>query len=213
MKINEDYDGASYESSSPYRRYGWDCKADRRYGCAKKLTKHNERWLRSRVGHKWSKIYSELCECYRTPEDRRTLDDCFIWRVEQNATKKDGKFFDSQGNEINHGFVVIDDILYEIKSHRNRKKRQSKNDRRKQYDVVWINRKIFALINNIWYELRLGIIENHHNLPFDMFLKTCYTDHASRQLLYGNGNYYCKEKQQVNSTDLKKLGLALPEGK
>lgn len=193
------------ESSSPI----WDFERHR----GKYLNIH--RWLRSHVGQHWSDIQSEWTD--RKKSGCEEAKDYLNRRVDLNCTAEGGKYFDSKGSKVTSGFVVIDDILYEIKPRR-RWKPRSLVERRWDHKVVWKDNKVFACIKSIWYELKLEEVVWKNTLEKkDMFLNNLVSDfkirHQSigeanlRRLLYGKENLYCSAKHQLNKKEILKLRL------
>lgn len=165
------------------------------------------RWLHSKAGQPWSKVYSEYCQKLRRPDDRLSIQNRLDWLVETNAYKKDGKFYDSKDNEITRNFVVVDDILYNLENKYPRYRRPSDEERRAQRGVYWVQGKVVANINDIWYELVLKEYPGEPLHIYDDFLKTSYTSESDRKLYYGDSHNYCISKRQLNKNEIKKLGL------
>lgn len=179
-----------------------------------------QRWLRSHVGQRWSDINSKWtkrkksgCEEYLHGK----LDN--IRNLELNCTKSsDGKVYNSKGDEVIRGLVVVDDVLYEVKDSRSKWRPKSLEERRWDHGVVWKTGGVFALINSIWYELKLeNITLSVNELPKkDIFLNEWILFQRSRsnlrQLLYGRDDLYCVAKQQLNKHKIKILNLREQEG-
>ncbi len=207
MDITVDYEGPYYVSNSAVRQFGWN--ASDRYLSLKdfNLTK----FLRSKNGECWSDVYSELCSKFKTDKERYILK-IELWQVEFNATKEGNEFYDEQGYRIWRRFAVVNDILYQV--HKQEKHHHWTDEQRRwSHKVKWLNGKVLALINNIWYELILKEYSPQYNRwgqplrpPYDIFLQTRYIDSPVRKFLYGPDKYCCG-KRQLCKKEIKDLGL------
>jgi hypothetical protein len=176
-----------------------------------------KRYLSRNVGRSWNDIYRELCEKFTSKKERYALGEMLSYLVEHNVSfdEKTQNYIDTKGAPLFWGsfFVVHGGILREI-NHGKRYRQWPPEIKRAHKGMVWVDKKICAKIEGIWYELILlqrqpfyhkEPIKSPH-LCYDLFFDDYISD-EKRQIYYGDKNLYCGGKRQLRKSVIKKLQL------
>lgn len=189
---------------------GWDSlRADNRRYDQVNWSKMR-RFLKSKVGKPWSKIYSEISS--KHPSWKKWIEFC----VELSVYEDGGKIYDSRDMEViscwRNNFYVLDDILYEAP--RRRRKKYKKEKREPKY--VIIDNKNFIKQNNVWYRVELKELPDKKPPNFidaiGIYADSWSDNRWKNNFVYAYGKeVYASKKEQANSREIKKIKEYLNE--
>lgn len=163
------------------------------------------RFLRSRLGQHWNKIYSELCEHV----DKRNivqahLLDHVAWEVAKDVVIKDGEIVSFDWRTLWQEFYVCpkSGVLKSFK-----KKSRRKTSEKPSYYVVDAKRQ-YRCIDGLWYEVTLKPLPKPTSLSQDVILKrpAAYLNPYEAKQVYGD-TVYASAKRQLNKREIKRMKI------
>lgn len=207
--INEDF-GAKRESTARRRRTDH-----------KELNEHLgplKRFLRTRVGQHWDKVYSEIRSCI----DPKSAVQMHIlqhleWYVEVNTKQwEDGEITDTKGQTIYDEYFVhpVTKVLTKNPKYGTRWAKYKKPEPK----FIKMNDRSFMEIKGVWYEIGLKPMPPRsdkkrpyylYSYPDPMVFDEVFrgnTTYDQAMSFYG-GHYYATMKRQLNSKEIHQMGL------
>jgi hypothetical protein len=122
--------------------------------------KYVAKFLKSRIGHSWDSIYSEVSHAInKNSWTGHNLIDCLNWMVHKNVYFVDGVAYNTDGKRIFYGwhraiFYVDNNGLLQVKED----KRQRYNYRNKPEITLYeVDNKHFIYRNDIWYRATMEV--------------------------------------------------------
>lgn len=206
----EGLDCIQKESMAKNRQFGYD---------SKELNEHLsplKRYLMKQVGRPWDKVFSDICENIRLDSavQSHVRDHVFDFVV-TNVIEEDGELYVKSRF---FGLIPLEnsyELLYVCpKTGLLKKVKQKEKVKYKRENLgVEISGNTYIRINGVWYEVELA--ETFDEAYDVIFATSYYTRHTTlRTMKYyytAKGQWkhgqYAKSKRQLNSREIKFLGL------
>jgi hypothetical protein len=188
-------------STAKRRLYGWNAKNG--WG-ESKLWKAADSFLRSKVGHHWDSVYSEISEKHGDP-DKDALRKFMKRQISKSFLVALNCEFDEEGNVVEKPFRRIYDTFFvhpttKILCETPKRKRQRPKSTPR---LVTFDSKEYAPDNNgVWYEVSLRELSNTSITYFrdigayDVLLELTISSSWDLRRAYGR-NAYCYSKKQI----------------
>lgn len=160
------------------------------------------RFLRSRVGQPWNKVYSEICENSQD-ELGHVLRERIEWTVELNCILIDGEVYTSQGRNLSWRDFYVHPQTGNLCSNEEKRKRYKRTKPTNKF--IELNGQEYYFHDGIWYRVRTAIYvrepDVRRHTVDDLFGNT---NPDSLHKAYGCSRYVIW-KQQAGSKECKQL--------
>jgi hypothetical protein len=158
------------------------------------------RYLRSKVGQNWNKIWSDICKNSNGYMGKH-LRDHIEWCVVLPNRHCNYKYF--------YEFLVDDNNILRINGNKYRKVKEKKPENK----IVSLDKVQYFLHDDIWYRVKMEQLTDEHKRTFhikDAFLGHVYRSFAGTidfsifYNFYGRSSF-CVNKKQANSRECKSI--------
>jgi hypothetical protein len=183
------------------------------------------RFLQKQVGRRWDEVYSDICEY--APKGSFLgyhLRELVSYEVSVSVTADGDEVRGRRGWKVYSGDLYVCPETNILKVYDDGKERKRFRWREKsEYEMLAVdeNHK-YVKVDGLWYFVTLAAVPGTEvtERPFDVVLKTAIfaidpKDHPyhNRILRVWGGPFYASAKRQANSREVRRINVALAEGK